>query len=199
MIILGYQGDGEGRPSIYRGRATPDVPISRFAEVGTLPLELSQEPEADSHSQGGRGWRRSSRNSLLTLERLQGLGFGMLVAPGQVEAADETAASHSTTHTSWWRLVALTLASLGTPSVVGAASEPNGNASCMGLELASISPPGSSDEVPGGAPQFTGEVKGLAARARPATGCPVQLHRPPARRFARGMRRGTRGLVRRRI
>ena len=60
-------------------------------------------------------------------------------------------------------LVALTVASLVTPSIATAASEPNGNASCMGLELASISPPGSSDEVPGGAPQFTGEVKGLAA------------------------------------
>ena len=60
-------------------------------------------------------------------------------------------------------VVALALASLGTPGVVGAASEPNGNASCMGLELASISPPGSSDEEPGGARQFTGEVKELAA------------------------------------
>ena len=60
-------------------------------------------------------------------------------------------------------VVGLTLASLGTPGVVGAASEPNGNASCMGLELASISPPGSSDEEPGGARQFTGEVKELAA------------------------------------
>ena len=60
-------------------------------------------------------------------------------------------------------VVALTLASLATPSVAAAASEPNCNASCMGLELASISPPGSSDEEPGGAPQFTGEVKELAA------------------------------------
>jgi hypothetical protein len=59
-------------------------------------------------------------------------------------------------------VVALTLASVATPIVVAAAPEPNGNASCMGLELASISPPGSSYEVPGGAAQFTGEVKGLA-------------------------------------
>jgi hypothetical protein len=60
-------------------------------------------------------------------------------------------------------VLTLTLASAATPSVVAAASEPNGNASCIGLELASISPPGSSDEEPAGAPQFTGEVKGLAA------------------------------------
>ena len=58
-------------------------------------------------------------------------------------------------------LLTLTFASVATPSA--AASEPDGNASCMGLELASISPPGSSDEEPGGAPQFTGEVKELAA------------------------------------
>jgi hypothetical protein len=60
-------------------------------------------------------------------------------------------------------VLALTLASVATPGIVAAASEPNGHASCMGLELASISPPGSSDEEPVGAPQFTGEVKGLAA------------------------------------
>ena len=59
--------------------------------------------------------------------------------------------------------VVLTIASVATPSVAAAASEPNGNASCMGIELASISPPGSSEEEPGGADQFTGEVKGLAA------------------------------------
>ena len=60
-------------------------------------------------------------------------------------------------------VVALILASVATPSIAAAASEPNGHASCLGLELASISPPGSSDEEPGGARQFTGEVKELAA------------------------------------
>ena len=69
---------------------------------------------------------------------------------------------HRSRRTLLMAVVALTLASLTTPGVVGAASEPNGNASCMGLELASISPPGSSAEEPGGAPQFTGEVKELA-------------------------------------
>ena len=49
------------------------------------------------------------------------------------------------------------------PATVLAADEPNGAASCMGLEMSSISPPGSSDEEPGGAPQFIREVKELAA------------------------------------
>jgi hypothetical protein len=48
------------------------------------------------------------------------------------------------------------------PGALAAPSEPNGNASCMGIELAAISPPGSSDEVPGGAPMFVGEVKSIA-------------------------------------
>jgi hypothetical protein len=65
--------------------------------------------------------------------------------------------------TTFVAVLTLTVGSLATPGIVAAASEPNSRASCMGLELASISPPGSSDEEPGGAPQFTGEVKGLAA------------------------------------
>jgi hypothetical protein len=62
------------------------------------------------------------------------------------------------------RFAALTLAisALAAPAVV-AAHEPNGNASCMGLELAAISPPGASDEESGGAPQFGGEIKSIAA------------------------------------
>lgn len=58
--------------------------------------------------------------------------------------------------------LALALTALVAPSVASAADEPNGSASCMGLEQASISPPGSSDEEPGGARQFVGEVKELA-------------------------------------
>jgi hypothetical protein len=58
-------------------------------------------------------------------------------------------------------LLTLVVSAFVVPGAV-AATEPNGNASCMGLEQASISPPGSSDELPGGAPQFVGEVKALA-------------------------------------
>jgi hypothetical protein len=36
-------------------------------------------------------------------------------------------------------------------------------ASCMGFEASSISPPGSSEEEPGGTPQFVAEVKEIAA------------------------------------
>jgi hypothetical protein len=60
-------------------------------------------------------------------------------------------------------LLAVALSALVGPGVAFAADEPNGNSSCMGLEQASISPPGSSDEEPGGARQFVGEVKELAA------------------------------------
>lgn len=60
-------------------------------------------------------------------------------------------------------LLAVAMSALVVPGVAFAADEPNGNASCMGLEQASISPPGSSDEEPGGAQQFVGEVKELAA------------------------------------
>jgi hypothetical protein len=52
---------------------------------------------------------------------------------------------------------------LVTPAAALAAQEPNGAASCVGIEMASISPPGSSDEEPGGARQFVGEIKELAA------------------------------------
>jgi hypothetical protein len=44
-----------------------------------------------------------------------------------------------------------------------AAHEANGHASCVGIELSAISPPGSSDEVPGGAAEFGAEVKAIAA------------------------------------
>jgi hypothetical protein len=58
--------------------------------------------------------------------------------------------------------LALVMTGALVPGVALAADEPNGNASCIGLEQASISPPGSSDEEPGGARQFVGEVKELA-------------------------------------
>lgn len=65
---------------------------------------------------------------------------------------------------------ALALIGATAPGGVAAANEPNGRASCIGLEQASISPPGSSDELPGGAPQFIGEVKDLASMFGVPTG-----------------------------
>jgi hypothetical protein len=69
-------------------------------------------------------------------------------------------------------VAALTLAAIGAfaPGSIAVAKEPNGHASCIGLEQASISPPGSSDEEPGGARQFVGEVKELAATFGVPTG-----------------------------
>ena len=58
--------------------------------------------------------------------------------------------------------LALALTSVLAPGLALAGDEPNGSASCIGLEQASISPPGSSDEEPGGARQFVGEIKELA-------------------------------------
>jgi hypothetical protein len=45
---------------------------------------------------------------------------------------------------------------------IALAGQPSGQASCMGIELAAISPPGTSDEEPGGAPQFVAEIKSFA-------------------------------------
>jgi hypothetical protein len=59
-------------------------------------------------------------------------------------------------------VLALGLTTLLAPAALAAPGEASGSASCMGIELAAISPPGSSNEVPGGAPAFVGEVKSIA-------------------------------------
>jgi hypothetical protein len=59
--------------------------------------------------------------------------------------------------------VLLLITGIVLPAAALADNEPNGAASCMGIEQAAISPPGSSDEEPGGSSQFVSEVKGLAA------------------------------------
>ena len=59
-------------------------------------------------------------------------------------------------------MLAMVVTAVVAPGVAFAADEPNGAASCMGLEQASISPPGTSDEEPGGARQFVTDVKELA-------------------------------------
>jgi hypothetical protein len=59
--------------------------------------------------------------------------------------------------------VLMLIAGMALPATALADNEPNGAASCMGIELAAISPPGSSDEVPSGSSQLVSEVKGLAA------------------------------------
>jgi hypothetical protein len=53
-------------------------------------------------------------------------------------------------------------ASLALPGAAVAGHEPNAHASCRGIEMAAISPPGTSDEELGGAPQFVSEIKEFA-------------------------------------
>jgi hypothetical protein len=55
-------------------------------------------------------------------------------------------------------LLALVLVAPGSTMAAG----PSGAASCLGIEMAAISPPGTSDEEAGGTPQFVSEVKSFA-------------------------------------
>jgi ABC-type phosphate/phosphonate transport system substrate-binding protein len=48
---------------------------------------------------------------------------------------------------------------LALASAASAAAEAHGNASCIGFEASGISPPGSSDEFPGGMPELQQFVK----------------------------------------
>jgi hypothetical protein len=50
-----------------------------------------------------------------------------------------------------------------------AAADPSGNASCLGIEASAISPPGSSEEFPGGLPDVVRFVRGLEGTFGPAT------------------------------
>jgi hypothetical protein len=61
-----------------------------------------------------------------------------------------------------------------------AAADAGGHASCAGLEVSSISPPGSSDEFSGGVPELMSAVHGLASELNTTPGAIVssvaQLH-----------------------
>jgi hypothetical protein len=69
-------------------------------------------------------------------------------------------------------IAALALA-VGVP-VSGA--DAHGNASCVGFEASSISPPGSSEEVPGGAPELIAFLKSEFGKAGPAVSSVAKLH-----------------------
>jgi hypothetical protein len=65
------------------------------------------------------------------------------------------------------RVAAATLALTGVMqfgSAQAARADASGHASCMGIEASTISPPGSSDEIPGGAAELAAEVKEIAAQ-----------------------------------
>lgn len=57
-----------------------------------------------------------------------------------------------------------------------AAAESSGHASCLGIEASAISPPGSSDEFPGGLPEVVRFVKSLEGKFGPATSQFAQIH-----------------------
>jgi len=55
-------------------------------------------------------------------------------------------------------------------------ADAGGNASGVGFETSSISPPGSSEEVPGGTPELIGFLKSLAGKAGPLVSSVAKLH-----------------------
>jgi hypothetical protein len=55
-------------------------------------------------------------------------------------------------------------------------ADAHGNASCVGFEASSISPPGSSEEVPGGAPDLIVFLKSVAGKAGPVVSSVAKLH-----------------------
>jgi hypothetical protein len=57
-----------------------------------------------------------------------------------------------------------------------AGADAHGNASCVGFEASAISPPGSSEEVPGGVPELIAFVKSEAGKAGPVISFVAKLH-----------------------
>jgi hypothetical protein len=57
-----------------------------------------------------------------------------------------------------------------------AGADAQGNASCVGFEASAISPPGSSEEVPGGAPELIAFLKSEAGNAGPVVSFVAKLH-----------------------
>jgi hypothetical protein len=77
------------------------------------------------------------------------------------------------------RLAAATAAATALALAAGVpvgSADAGGNASCVGFEASSISPPGSSEEVPGGAPELIAFVKGEAGKAGPVVSFIAKLH-----------------------
>ena len=57
-----------------------------------------------------------------------------------------------------------------------AGADASGPASCVGIEASAISPPGSSDEVPGGMPALIAFVKSEAGKAGQVVSSIAKLH-----------------------
>jgi hypothetical protein len=77
------------------------------------------------------------------------------------------------------RLVAMFVAVTGFAAfgATPALGDASGKASCTGIEASSVSPPGSSDEFPGGMPQLVSTVKQEAGgKFGPAVSSFAKLH-----------------------
>src|SRR5262245_56047019 len=74
--------------------------------------------------------------------------------------------------------VVIAVAALAMLTTGGQASAkgPSASASCMGQEAAGISPPGSSDEAPGGMPEFMNFVRGLPGSPGSSISSIASLH-----------------------
>jgi hypothetical protein len=71
-------------------------------------------------------------------------------------------------------LVVAGFTAMGAPAAFGDAS---GKASCIGIEASGVSPPGSSDEFPGGMSQLVSAVRAEAGgKLGPAVSAFAQLH-----------------------
>jgi len=57
-----------------------------------------------------------------------------------------------------------------------AAAEPSGHASCLGIEASAVSPPGSSEEFPGGMPELVRFVKDQAGKLGPVASQVAKIH-----------------------
>lgn len=57
-----------------------------------------------------------------------------------------------------------------------ASADPSGNASCLGIEAAAISPPGSLEEFPGGMPELVRFVHDQLGKLGPVASQVAQIH-----------------------
>jgi hypothetical protein len=55
-------------------------------------------------------------------------------------------------------------------------ADASGEASCIGIEASSISPPGSSLEFPGGMPELLSFVRGTGAKIGPVVSSSAKVH-----------------------
>ena len=72
--------------------------------------------------------------------------------------------------------IATTVAFALVVGVPATSADAGGNASCVGFEASSISPPGSLEEVPGGVPELVGFLRTEFGHAGPVISSVAKLH-----------------------